>query len=56
MGALARKRGDENPFLLNRIIFVNLLTMASTKGFDRHDFCARILIGLEFSRMQLFYA
>ena len=47
--------------LLNPIFFINLLTMASAKGFDRResprtDFCARILIGLEILRKQLFYA
>ena len=47
--------------LLNPIFLINLLTMASAKGFDRQessrtDFCARILIGLEISRKQLFYA
>ena len=47
---LARKPGDENPFTLNPIFFINLLTMASAKGFDR------ILIGLEILRKQLFYA
>ena len=45
--------------LLNPIFFMNLLMMASAKGFDRQesprtDFCARILIGLEISREQLF--
>ena len=57
---LARKPGDENPFA-ESYLFKNLLTMASTKGFDRQEsprtvFCARILIGLEISRKQLFYA